>query len=323
MKRKRLIFFFFLGFFIGEMQAQFDAQFSQYVENKAAMNPGAIAENDLLNLFGVYRGQWTGFKNAPSDMFFSVNTPVSIEGTKHGVGLSFFKSSAGLFVNQSVLLQYSYKMRLFDGILGLGLNIGFMNQTFDPDGKVNLTGGAGEDMGNDFHVENDPSVPKGGDDSPNAFDAGFGAYFSNKKMYVGLSALHLTAPSMSYDELAKDLYVPRVFYLTGGYNISLSNTLYVLKPSALVKTDFKSYQMELTGLLEYNKTIQGGLSYRFEDAFVFIVGINLFSGLYAAYSYDLPVSRMILSGGSHEISLRYSFKPQFTKAGKHVVGNIL
>lgn len=306
------------------MQAQFDAQFSQYVENKAAINPGSIAENDLLNLFGAYRWQWAGFKNAPSDMFFSVNAPVDIAGTKHGVGLSFLRSSAGLFVNQSVLLQYSYKMKLFDGELGLGLNVGFMNQTFDPDGRIDLTGGAGKEDGNDFHVENDPSVPKGGqDDMPIAFDAGFGAYFSNKKMYVGLSALHLTAPNMSYDGLAKDLYVPRVYYLTGGYNISLSNTLFTVKPSTLVKTDFKSYQMELTGLLEYNKTIQGGLSYRFQDAFVFIVGINLFSGLYAAYSYDLPVSRMILSGGSHEISLRYSFKPQFSGQSKHKVGNIL
>jgi len=322
MKKKRLIFFFFLGFFIWEMQAQFDAQFSQYAENKEAINPGAVAENDLLNLFGVYRQQWAGFKNAPSDMFFSVNTPVSIEGTDHGVGLSFFSNSAGLFLNNSVLLQYSYKMKLFDGVLGLGLNVGAIWQAFNLDGRVDFTGG--EIDGNDFHVENDPSVPKGGkDDTPTAFDAGVGCFFSNKKMYVGLSALHLTAPSMSYDGLAKDLYVPRVFYLTGGYNISLSNTLYVLKPSTLIKTDFKSYQMELTGLLEYNKTIQGGLSYRFQDAFVFIVGINLFSGLYAAYSYDLPISRMILSGGSHEISLRYSFKPQFAGQSKYKVGNIL
>jgi len=112
-------------------------------------------------------------------------------------------------------------------------------------------------------------------------------------------------------------------YLTGGYNISLPNTFYALKPSTLIKTDFSSFQMEFTGLLEYNKKIQGGLSYRFQDAFVFIIGINLFSGLYAAYSYDLPTSRMIISGGSHEISLRYSFKPEFSKRNKYKSERIL
>jgi len=326
MKKKRFIFFFFLGFFVGEMQAQFDAQFSLYAENKEAINPGAIAENDLLNLSGIYRGQWigSGFKYAPSNLFFSVNTPVSIAGTEHGIGLSGFRNSAGLFVNMNGLLQYSYKMKLLDGMLGLGLNVGVINQTFDPDKRANPTGGSGKDDGNEYHEENDPSLPTGGkDDRPTAFDAGVGCFFSNKKMYVGLSALHLTAPRMSYNDLTEGLYVPRIFYLTGGYNISLSNTLYTLKPSTLIKTDFSSFQMELTGLLEYDKKIQGGLSYRFQDAFIFIVGINLFDGLYAACSYDLPTSKMIISGGSFEVSLRYSFKPEFAKKNKYKSDRIL
>ena len=39
----------------------------------------------------------------------------------------------GLFKNQSVLLQYSYKLRVLKGVLSLGLNVGFINQTFDKD----------------------------------------------------------------------------------------------------------------------------------------------------------------------------------------------
>jgi len=321
MKKKWFIFFFFLGFFVGEMQAQFDAQFSQYAENQAAMNPGAVAENDLVNLFGVYRQQWAGFKRSPSDMFFSVNAPVSIAGTKHGVGLSFLQNSAGLFSNLSVLLQYSYKMQLLDGVLGLGLNVGYLEQTFDRN-NADPTGGKGQPgEGNDFHNPNDPFL-NAADENAIAFDAGVGCFFSNKKMYAGISVLHLGAPTMDYGTSAT-LYVPRVFYLTGRYNISLSNPLYLLKPSTLIKTDFSSFQMELTALLEYDKKFQGGISYRFDDAFVFMVGINLFSGLYAAYSYDLPISRMIRSGGSHEIALRYSFKPEFARRSKYKSVDIL
>lgn len=304
------------------MQGQFDAQFSQYMENQAATNPGSIADNDMLNLFGVYRQQWAGFKNAPSDMFFSVNTPVSIAGTRHGIGLSFLRENIGLFNNQSVLLQYSYKMKLLDGELGLGLNIGFVNQTFDHN-SADPTGNGGQvGDGDQYHEQDDTFLSSAIEENDIAFDAGVGCFFSNKKMYVGLSVLHLTAPKMDYGGSAI-LYIPRIFYLTGGYNIPLSNALYVLKPSTLIKTDFSSFQAELSTLLEYNKKIQGGISYRLQDAFVFMIGINLFSGLYAAYSYDLPTSKMIQSGGSHEISLRYSFKPEFAKKNKYKSDRIL
>lgn len=321
MKKKRFIFFFFLSFFAKEIYAQFDAQFSQYMENQAATNPGSIAENDMLNLFGVYRMQWAGFKNAPEDMFFSVNTPVSIADTKHGIGLAFSRESIGLFINQSVLLQYSYKLKLFDGVLGLGLNLGIINQTFDKS-EADLTGNAGALAdGDDYHSQDDVLI-NATEDVDNAFDVGFGCFFSNKKMYVGLSVLHLTAPKTDFGE-SSIFYVPRIYYLTGGYNISLPNTFYTLKPSTQIRTDFSSFQIELTALLEYNKKIQGGISYRLQDAFVFMIGINLFSGLYAGYSYDLPYSKMIRSGGSHEISLRYSFKPEFAKKNKYKSERIL
>jgi type IX secretion system PorP/SprF family membrane protein len=322
MKTKRFIFFFFLGFFVGEMQAQFDAQFSLYAENQEAINPGAVAENDLVNLFGIYRQQWAWLgKNTPANMFFSVNAPISIAGTKHGVGLSFFDSSAGLFINQSVLLQYSYKMQLLDGVLGLGLNVGYVNQTFDRS-NADPTGGKGKlGEGDDYHNPSDPFF-SAADENAIAFDAGVGCFFSNKEMYAGISVLHLGAPTLDYGTTAT-LYIPRVFYLTGGYNISLSDPLYHLKPSTLVKTDFSSFQMELTALLEYDKKFQGGISYRFSDAFVFIVGINLLSGLYAAFSYDLPTSKMIRTGGSAEIALRYSFKPEFARRSKYKSVDIL
>jgi type IX secretion system PorP/SprF family membrane protein len=321
MKKKWFIFFFVLGFFVGEMQAQFDAQFSLYAENQEAINPGAVAGNDQVNLFGVYKTQWMGFRNSPKNGFVSVSAPVTIAGTKHGVGLSFVDNRAGLFVNQSVLLQYSYKMQLLDGVLGLGLNVGYANQTFDRS-KADPTGSKGTlEDGDDYHNPSDPFLATA-DENAIAFDAGVGCFFSNKEMYAGISVLHLGAPTMDYGTSAT-LYVPRVFYLTGGYNISLSNPLYLLKPSTLMKTDFRSFQMELTGLVEYDKKIQGGISYRLEDAFVFIVGINLFDGLYAACSYDLPISQMVRSGGGLEISLRYSFKPEFRGKGSHKAVDIL
>jgi type IX secretion system PorP/SprF family membrane protein len=315
MQKKRFIFFFFLCFLVEGIQAQLDPQFSHYMENQAATNPGSIAQNEMLNLSGAYKQQWSGFKNAPENMFFSVNMPLTIAETKHGVGIGFLRESVGLFRNQSVLLQYSYKMKLFDGVLGLGLNVGVVNQTFNRN-DADPTGNGGQiPDGDDYHSQNDQILSGASEDDDIAFDAGFGAFFTNDDMFAGLSVLHLTAPETDFGGSTK-LYIPRIFYLTGGYNISLSNTFYVVKPSTQIRTDLSSYQIELTCLLEYNKKIHGGISYRLQDAFVFMLGLDLFNGLNIGYAYDLPTSKMIKSGGSHEIFLRYSFKLELAKKNK-------
>lgn len=288
-------------------------------------NAGAVAQNDMMNLLGAYRLQWAGFSDAPVDMFFSVNTPLSISGTKHGVGLVFSSENIGLFKDQSVLLQYSYKMKLWKGVVGLGLNVGFLSQTFDFSG-VDFTGNGGSPIeGDEYHKNDDPysSSGEGADDNALTFDAGVGAYYSDDEMFVGLSVAHLNSGTTNFGKDSAEMYVPRVFYLTGGYNIPQSNAFYTLKPSTQIRSDFSDFQMDLTCVLEYDKRIRGGLTYRLGDAFVFLVGMDLFSGLRLGYSYDLPVSKMIVSGGSHEIYLRYSFKPEFSKKNKYKSDRIL
>lgn len=288
-------------------------------------NAGAVAQNDMMNLLGAYRLQWAGFSDAPVDMFFSVNTPLSISGTKHGVGLVFSSENIGLFKDQSVLLQYSYKMKLWKGVVGLGLNVGFLSQTFDFSG-VDFTGNGGSPIEGDEYHKNDDSYSSSGegvDDNALTFDAGVGAYYSDDEMFVGLSVAHLNSGTTNFGKDSAEMYVPRVFYLTGGYNIPQSNAFYTLKPSTQIRSDFSDFQMDLTCVLEYDKRIRGGLTYRLGDAFVFLVGMDLFSGLRLGYSYDLPVSKMIVSGGSHEIYLRYSFKPEFSKKNKYKSDRIL
>jgi len=81
-----------------------------------------------------------------------------------------------------------------------------------------------------------------------------------------------------------------------------------LKSSTLFKSDFISWQLDLSSRLEYDKKYWGGLSYRFQDAVVVFAGLNLSNGLSIGYSYDLPTSALITTtSGSHEICLSYSF----------------
>jgi type IX secretion system PorP/SprF family membrane protein len=111
--------------------------------------------------------------------------------------------------------------------------------------------------------------------------------------------------------------VKGAMYLTGGYNYALPDTKYVLKPSGLFKTDFTTFQIDLSGRMDYDNKYWGGLSYRYQEAVVFLAGINIAGGLSIGYSYDLPTSKLITATwGTHEIVMLYSFEYVFEKRNK-------
>ena len=311
--------------FLTDIHAQKATQFSQYMEYKSVLNPADVASDEMMSVSGAYRLQWAGFKNAPKNLFLSMEYPVRIGDKKCGVGLFFSSDDVGLFKNQSVLLQYSYRFRLLGGELGLGVDVGFVNQKFDKE-SVDLTGDGELMSGDEYHAEQDPFIDGFTADeySDVAFDVAFGAMYRNENYYIGVSAFHLTSPTVEISSSENYcMYLPRTFLLTGGYEFQTHNPLWTVTPSSLIKTDFSTWQVDVSGVFEYSKKVRTGMSYRFADAFVFLFGIDVIQGLKFGYSYDLPATKMIRSGGSHEVYLRYSFKPQFVKKNKYKSERIL
>lgn len=307
------------------VQAQKGIQYSQYMEMKEAMNPASVAVDDMMSVGGVYRIQWAGFKDAPKDFLLTLSYPLRIGETRHGIGLIFSVDDIGLVKNQSVLLQYSYRFKLLRGEISLGLNVGFINQKFDKEG-ADLTGGKGELMsGDEYHNVSDPFIEAmtAEEYTDNAFDVSFGCMYRRERWYVGVSVLHLTASKIDMGSERYQMYVPRCLHLDGAYTFETHRQGWTITPSGQIFTDFSTWQGEVTGIFEYNKRVRAGLSYRFGDAFVFHWGLVIIPGLRLGYTYDLPTSKMIKSGGSHEITLRYSFKPQFTRKNKYKSERIL
>lgn len=324
-RRETIALIFALIISLSGAKAQKQAEFSQYMEFQSALNPAAVAVDELMSVGGIFRLQWAGYSKAPKDLYFSVAYPFKVGNSCHGVGLVFSSDDIGLFKNQSVLLQYSYKFRLSVGEMSLGMNVGFLSQTFDKDG-VDLTGGDGELMsGDEYHQTSDAFIDGFTKDgySDVAFDVSFGCMFRTDYYNVGLSAQHLTAPKIELGSEAYQMYVPRSYHLMGGYTFETHNPKWEITPSAHICTDFSTWQAEVTGLFEYNRRVRCGMSYRFGDAFVFLFGMDIIQGLRFCYSYDLPTSKMIRSGGTHEMSLKYSFKPQFSRKNKYKSERIL
>ena len=73
-------------------------------------------------------------------------------------------------------------------------------------------------------------------------------------------------------------------------------------------------QFSLNAQIIYNKKFWGGLTYRYDDAIVPMVGIHLMNGISAGYSYDIVLTDVsAYTSGSHELVLRYCFNADFNR----------
>lgn len=291
---------------IGISFSQLDVQLSQYMFHTSQFNPAAVGEGNLIQITGQHRIQWVGIPNAPQTTVFSINSPLKIGTGTSGIGFKFMIDNAGLFSNQTAHFQYAFKKKLGSGVLSVGADLGFVSIGFHGDSitahKISI-GEYHNDLTTDTEI---PQLYVSG----MSFDMNLGLFYSTEKFYGGISYIHINSPKVDWNEM--EFKQNGSFFLTGGYNYKLEDPKYVLKPSMLLKTDFNTLQLDLSTRIDFDNKYWGGLSYRWGDAVVVLAGINLAGGLGIGYSYDLPVSKIILgSSGSHEVMLTYSFEYVF------------
>lgn len=297
------------------MRAQFDPQIGQYMYLPTAYNPAAAGEDDLMKVAGMHRMQFTGIKNAPMTTYFSFSSPFVIGKTKHAAGVRFLNDRFGLFSNQALHAQYAYRLRLGKGTLSIGADLGFLNISFAND-SVNLS-----KLSADYFSTSDPALPTGQGGNGMTFDLGLGLWYSAPSFWVSASMSHLTYPTLHWSD-ESDFHLKGTMYLAGGYNWRLRNKNWVLKPSALVMTDFRGWDVNIAFMAELMEKYRFGASYRILGNVGIILGIDIISGLQLGYTYELPTSKLIYeSYGSHELYLAYGFdilKPKRTNRYKSV-----
>ena len=269
----------------------------------------------MMQIFGLQRLQWISIDNAPRTTYFSAHAPFRIGKTQHGAGVQFVNDIFGIFSNQQINLQYAYKLKLGEGTLSIGANIGVSNIKFKGD-SVHLV------ESDYFSPAKDPLIPDN-EVSGVGFDCGLGIYYSTAKWFVGISALHLPEATINLGDVG-EFFMTRLYTASGGYDFRLKNPDYTIKTAALIITDFVSWNPSATVLLDYKGKYWGGLGARL-DAISFLLGIKVLNGLSIGYAYDLPINKIITaSHGSHELFLAYEFSLALNKKGnKHKSVRIL
>lgn len=292
----------------GIMMAQQAPMFTNYSNSYASVNPGFGGLSEGVNIMGIYRDQWTGFKDntydvsvSPKTMLFSGDLPVKV--LQGGATLSIMKDQIAYENNINVNLGYSFHMDLGGGTLGIGLAFNMLNRTVDF---------------SQFHpnVENDPIIPAG-EESDMLLDANFGLFWQvPETFYIGMSITNLfeSKGKMLVENAGTtaSFMGDRTFYLMVGYEYQFNNPVFVLLPSLCLMSDIASTQINAGAKLLYNEKVWFGLNYRYQESIAAMVGFK-FKDVQISYSYDVNTMGIAVQG-SHEVCVSYLFKMNLEKS---------
>ena len=287
-----------------DARAQYDPSFSHYWAMEPSFNPAAVGKEAKLNVTGAYNMTMVGFEDNPKTMYVGADMPFYFIGAYHGVGLQLLNDDIGLFSHKKLGLQYAFKHRLLGGTISVGVQGGFLSESFDGSGV-------------DLEEANDPAFAKS-EATGTGIDLAAGLYYTHRNWYVGLSAQHLTAPTIDLGE-TNELEVSRSYYFTGGYNIRLRNPFLTIQTSVLGRTDGVAYRGDVSARLRYayeQRVMYAGLSYSPTNSVTLLIG-GFFHGIMLGYSYEAYTSAINIGNGSHELFVGYQTDINLFKKGRN------
>jgi len=327
--RKLITILILLLIAVADLSAQ-DPHFSQYYAAPLYLNPAFAGSGNNHRLIANYRNQWPAIASGFVTYAFSYDYHLS--DLKSGVGLMAVVDKAGSANLQSTSLQfiYSYKVHLAGKwVITPGLSFGYGNRDIDFN---KLVFGDQLDFNNDGNaptIDNQVSNNLG---SANYFDFGSGILIYNKSFWAGFTASHINQPNRSL--LGDESKVPMKTSVHAGVKIPLYNGVFKrdrissIAPSFVYQNQGNFDQLDI-GLHFNYAPVMIGAWYRgipiqqdtkdnvSQDAVVLILGMQ-FDNLEIGYSYDFTVSELsAVSGGAHEVSLKYSVDIAIRTKTKH------
>ena len=280
------------------MNAQQDAQFTQYMYNTININPAYAGSRGVMSIFALHRTQWVGMDGAPITNAFSVNTPVGNRGV--GIGVSILNDKIGPTNENNFSVDFSYTVKTSETYkLSFGLKATANLFTLDPN-KLNP-----QDQG-------DPSL-QGFDNEVNP-NIGAGIYWHSDKSYIGLSVPSFVETTRYSDNEVAINQEKLNFYLIGGYVFDLSSMLQ-FKPAVLTKMVAGApLQVDVSANFMYNEKFVLGGAYRWDAAFSAMAGFQVSDAIYIGYAYDMDTTQLRkYNNGSHEFFLRFELRSSRNK----------
>lgn len=305
--RHKLAALFILLCSVG-LNAQQDAQYTQYMYNTMSVNPAYAGSRGQLSIAGLYRSQWVGLEGAPNSFTLNLHSP--IRNSKLGYGVSIVNDEIGNGTVQETYLDalVSYTIEVSrEGKLSFGLKAGGNLFSLDFTKLRNFD----QEVVRTDNIENRFS--------PNF---GLGMYYHTNNFYVGLSAPNLLQTEHfdnSKDDANDVQFVSQDrinFYFITGYVFDLNGNL-KFKPAILSKVvGGAPLQMDFSANFMFNDQFTFGAAYRWDAALSAMVGFQVSEQFMLGLAYDREITELggtQFNDGSFEILLRFELVKSFQR----------
>ena len=313
--------------------AQQRAHYTQYVLNQYIINPAISGIENYTDLKISARDQWVGLDGAPGTAYLTVHAPIGKKDYKtsatsyeipgqnprgkyywenytaaephHGVGMSIINDRTGSFNRFSTAVSYAYHLGLSPtSNIAAGFSAGITSVSIDRSKQ-------------DFNGSGDPADPATGSAISGELkkirpDISAGLYLYSRDYFIGLSAQQIVPQKFSFVDdaaiLTKGRLVPHVF-LTAGYRFLLTEDINAI-PSVMVKyingSSVNNFQPEVNLKMQYRDLLWAGGSYRYQNGYAAMIGLNMSNTFNVGYAYDFTTTSLnTVSRGTHELIIGF------------------
>lgn len=284
-----------------------DLHFSQFMNSPLVTNPantGFIPDGDYR--LGVnYRNQWSSVMSIPyktMSAFGDFQTMNNEDNTGWlGVGGVILRDVAGSgnLTSTKVYGSVAYHQTIDAGsLLSLGFNVGWSNKA------INVTNLKFPDQfDGHFFDKNLPTSVNLDRTNISYLDIQAGlnyAYFPNDMTYlnIGVSTMHVNRPRESFFDAQQGIdnriSMRHNVFVNGSFKL---NDQWIVNPNVYFSYQAKSYEVVGGINAQYNlsgdgeKTLTGGLYYRYKDAVIPMIGIGLKDYAFT-FTYDATMSTL-------------------------------
>lgn len=287
------------------IKAQTNPLLGQYIQNMPAYSPSMAGMNNFLDINAGFRKQWVGLHEAPSANYASAyGTLNPKEKSENGLGLPIMKHGVGGFVlfeeqgfykQSEVSFTYAVHVPLFKDIfMSVGISPSIYHGRFDVD-KVWVKDPSGD--------QTYQSIMQNGT-SNTTLHVNTGLTLYSSKFYFSYGLMEATDVLIAGNRDFNNNSSTNRHHFLAGYRYGL-NEDFELIPNTFVRLDQARPAFFEVGMrARYQSNMWAGLSYRNDNTFVGMLGMNFMEKFKFGYAYEFKSGDISqYNGGTHELVL--------------------
>lgn len=323
-----------------QVMGQQRPHYTQYILNNYVLNPALSGIENYTDVKMSMRDQWVGLNGAPKTTYLTVHAPIGKKDYRtsatsydvpgqnprgsyywenytaaephHGIGMSLVNDRTGSFNRFTANLSYAYHLGLSPTTnLAAGFAAGITNVSIDR-------------SKHDFTGNGDPIDPATGASLSGELnrirpDISFGLWLYSKNYFIGASAQQIIPQKLVFTDdaafLTKGRLIPHIFF-TAGYRFLMTEDINVI-PSVMVKyikgSSNLGFQPELNVKMQYRDLLWLGGSYRYQNGYAAMAGLNVGNTMNVGYAYDFTTTALnTVSKGTHEFIVGFTIGNKYS-----------